>query len=40
MVIVTSLKWLDHIPAVEVGQGSPFNVMSLTHLNIFFQWRS
>lgn len=35
-VIVTSLEWLDHLPAVEAVQGSPFNVMSLTHLNFFF----
>lgn len=35
-VIVTSLEWLDHLPAVEAVQGSPFNVMSSTHLNFFF----
>ena len=36
MVIVTSLEWLDHLPAVEAVPGSPFNVMSLTHLIFLF----
>lgn len=37
MVIVTPQEWMDHLAAVEAVQGSPFNVMSLTHLH---QWRS
>lgn len=34
--VVTAVEWLDHLPAVEVVQGSPSNVMSLTRVNFFF----
>lgn len=38
MVIVTSPTWPDLLPAAEVVQDSPINVLSLsTYLNIFQQ---
>lgn len=34
--VVTSVECLDHLPALEVVQGFPFNVVSLTHVNFFY----
>lgn len=34
--VITSVECLDHLPALEVVQGFPFNVVSLTHVKFFF----